>query len=221
MKGRRILKRTAITPVSLLLGVIGFFFLVSASVTLTLNFRPLYYLDMKLLDIPGTSGYPEELIRENYDRLISYNNITSRGELNFEQMPMSDQARIHFKEVKQVFGFFEYLAIGSGLLLAAGIAALHKKRDFGWMKAAAYCSIGIPAVLGIFVLSDWETVFVEFHRLVFRNDYWLFDPVSDPVIRILPDTYFLHCAAMILLLMIGASLGFLFLYRRKVKKCTK
>lgn len=215
------MKRTAITPVSFLLGVIGFFFLVSASVTLTLNFRPLYYLDMKLLDIPGNSGYSEELIRENYDRLILYNNITGRGELEFDRMPMSKQAEIHFKEVKRVFEFFEYLAIGSGLLLGAGAAVLRKRGDFGWMKATAYCSFAIPAVLGILVVSDWETVFVEFHQLVFQNDYWLFDPDIDPIIRILPDAYFMHCAAMILLLMIAASLALLLLYRSKMKKCTK
>ena len=141
-------------PFNYLLGVIGFLFLVSLSVTVTLNFRPLYYLDMELLNIPENSGYSAELVRENYDRLITYNNITFHGSLEFEQMPMSESARIHFEEVKQVFAVFEYMAIAAGLLYLVGCVVQWRKKDFGWLKTTAYCSIGIPLVLGVFVVSD-------------------------------------------------------------------
>lgn len=37
---------------------------------------------------------------------------------------------------------------------------------------------------------NWEAVFIMFHKIMFRNDYWLFDEALDPVITILPDTFF-------------------------------
>lgn len=207
-----------ITLFQLILGIIGFLFLVSVSVTAVLNLRPLYYLDMKLLHISQESGYSEELIKENYDTLIEYNNITYSGELNFRDMPMSDTARIHFREVKRVFGFFEYAAIICGILFAAGGIYYTRHGRYGWLKAASVSSIVIPAAAGIFVAGDWENVFTAFHQIVFRNDYWLFDPSEDPVITILPDTYFFHCACLILLLVAVGSLVFYGVYRTK---CTK
>ena len=48
-------------------------FIISASVTITLNFRPLYYHDISSLKIEETSGFSKKVIRENYDALIDYN----------------------------------------------------------------------------------------------------------------------------------------------------
>lgn len=45
-----------------------------------------------------------------------------------------------------------------------------------------------------------------FHKIMFRNDYWLFDEALDPVIKILPDAFFFHCAVMIILLILFGSL---------------
>ena len=65
---------------------------------------------------------------------------------------------------------------------------------------------GIPVVIGIYALIDWEKLFVSFHKLFFSNDYWLFDPATDPVILILPDGFFFQCLAVILVLVIGSGL---------------
>lgn len=50
-------------------------FIISASVTITLNFRPLYYHDISSLKIEETSGFSKKVIRENYDALIDYNSV--------------------------------------------------------------------------------------------------------------------------------------------------
>ena len=57
--------------------------------------------------------------------------------------------------------------------------------------------IAIPAALLTALLANWEKFFITFHELVFNNDYWWFDPVTDPVIEILPDAYFEQCAVLI------------------------
>ena len=85
-----------------------------------------------------------------------------------------------------------------------------KKSDWLFLKYTGICSIVIPSVLGGMIALNWEKVFITFHELVFQNDYWLFDPVTDPVILVLPDEYFMHCAIMIIgivLLGAGVSLG--------------
>ncbi len=56
-------------------------FIISASVTITLNFRPLYYHDISSLKIEETSGFSKKVIRENYDALIDYNQFFYSGKL--------------------------------------------------------------------------------------------------------------------------------------------
>jgi integral membrane protein (TIGR01906 family) len=64
----------------------------------------------------------------------------------------------------------------------------------------------VPAICGILIALNWEQAFITFHHIFFRNDYWLFDPATDPIIVILPDAFFLHCAVGILLLVLFFSI---------------
>lgn len=187
-------------------------FIISAAVVVTLNFRPLYYFDIGFLDIPAYSGMSREAIVENYDALIRYNSIFGPKTLEFPSLAMSESGRIHFEEVKAVFRFFEITAIVSGLLSALGIAYRAKKKNPGYLLLAGTLTVGIPAVLAAFIAMNWDKVFVLFHQIVFDNDYWIFDPATDPVIMILPDTFFMHCALLILGLIVLGSAVCLILY---------
>lgn len=81
--------------------------IISVSVVITLNFRPLYYFDIGYFDLVEKTGYTEEMIRENYDVLIDYNSVFFRDALEFPSLPMSEQGRIHFVEVKNIFVFIQ------------------------------------------------------------------------------------------------------------------
>lgn len=83
------------------------------------------------------------------------------------------------------------------------------------MKLAGILTLIVPSICGILVAVNWERAFVLFHEIAFSNDYWLFDPVTDPVILILPDTFFLHCAVMILLLTAAGAAACFFTGVRK------
>lgn len=190
------------------------FFIISFSVTVTLNFRPLYYFDIVFLDIPSISGMNEDEIRANYDALIDYNSITGPKTLEFPTLPMSNNGRIHFEEVKDIFLIFEYMMFVTAILAIILILFSVKKiRQSFYLKLTAIFTIVIPAVLALFISLNWQIAFVTFHHIFFNNDYWIFYPDTDPVIMMLPDTFFLHCAAMILVLVVMGSLVCYILYR--------
>lgn len=172
-------------------------FIIGVSVVGTLAFRPLYYQDMKKLNIAETSGYSVEEIRENYDALIDYNMAWKDGDLSFPTLPMSETGKIHFEEVKEIFDIFKYLAVFGGIVGVAGIVFMARKKEYRYLKMTAIVSCGLPVVLGILVALFWDKVFVIFHELFFNNDYWIFDSSTDPVITILPDEFFMHCALLI------------------------
>ena len=191
--------------------------IISVSVVGTLAFRPLYYLDVHALRIPETSGYSKEEIRENYDALIDYNLSFGKEELQLPSLPMSEQGRIHFEEVKEIFNLFKYMALGGVILSAAGIWRMHRKKEFLYLKLTAILAVALPAVLGLFVAVNWDWAFVAFHQIAFDNDYWIFDPAVDPVINILPDTFFMHCALLILAGVVLGSVVCGGIYRKKKK----
>ena len=87
-------------------GIVVCLLIISFSVTLTLNFRPLYYADIQNLHITELSGREEKDIRSNYDALIDYNSLFNHQPLKFPTCAMSESGRIHFEEVKKIFDFF-------------------------------------------------------------------------------------------------------------------
>ncbi len=207
---------------SILTAVAGVLFILSCSVVLVLNLRQIYDHDVHALDLADQVNLTEEQIRENYDALIDYNLFWKEVEvLEFPDFPMSEHGRIHFEEVKRIFVGIQYLMIVSFCLLIPGLWSKIRKEDYACLKWTAILTLAIPAVLGAAVAVNWEWFFVAFHRLAFSNDYWLFDPAADPIILILPDEFFLHCAAAILLCVVlgsaAAGIAWRVLERRKRK----
>lgn len=92
-------------------GMIVCLLIISFSVTLTLNFRPLYYADIQHLHIAELSGRNEEDIRQNYDALIDYNSLFNHEPLKFPTCTMSESGRSHFEEVKKIFDLFGWTLI--------------------------------------------------------------------------------------------------------------
>lgn len=195
------------------LALLYMLFIISASVTFVLNFRPLYYFDMQHLHIPEVSGYSASEIRQNYDALIDYNSVFNSDDLVFPTLPMSENGHTHFVEVKRIFVFVQCLAAATFFLCAALTVPCIKKLDFRFLKYAGILTFAVPAVLGVLIAANWDAAFVAFHHLFFNNDYWIFSAATDPVITILPDTFFLHAAILILGCVVAGSLLCLIVYR--------
>ncbi len=202
----------AVTAVAL------FLFILSFAVTFTLNFRPLYYMDIELLGIEERSGIPKEEIKENYDVLIDYNSMFSDEELSFPTLAMSETGKIHFEEVKVIFAGFQKTAIVTAVISLILICLQRKNQKRRYLKYAGMITVLLPALLGAAMAINWDKAFVIFHKIAFDNDYWIFDAATDPVITILPDTFFLHCAAMIIGLVVAGSVLCFALYKGLSRK---
>ena len=208
------------TVFALLLALAMFLLFVSSSVFLTLAFRPLYYLDIKLLNIAETSGFEKEEIKANYDALIDYNLPLSDGELVFpSDNMMSETAQIHFEEVKDIFDLFKVMALVLLPVCIAGIYYFYIKKRTDYLLYTGIVTVTLPVVVGSLIALNWQKVFILFHEIAFDNDYWIFDPYEDLVITILPDAFFMHCAIMIisLVLLSGGVCTALYIRSKKNK----
>lgn len=187
-------------------------FIISGSVIAVLKSDALYGAHVP--SIAQATGYSEETILTNYQKLISYNKLTGDNKLVFPDFPMSLTGEIHFEEVKTIFNFFERTMLVTGFISLVGLILMIRQKLYYWLLYTGILCFGIPTLLGIFVLSDWNRAFVLFHEIAFNNNYWLFNPQTDPIITILPDTFFLHCALLILGCVLASGFLCFFLHKR-------
>ncbi|HHV12540.1 MAG TPA: TIGR01906 family membrane protein [Clostridiales bacterium] len=195
------------------IGILFTLLFISVAVIITINFRPLYYMDINYLNIEASSGMEKAEIIKNYDALIDYCSPFFTGNLSFPSLEASVSGLQHFAEVKNIFTGF-YLV--GALTLILGVAIIIRKarnRDFYYLLVSAITAIVLPVLLGIYIAVDFDRAFLLFHQLCFKNDYWIFDPVTDPVILMLPEAFFMHCAILIIsivLLLCTAFVGIFF-----------
>ena len=213
-----LMKETVLIGADLIPAVLLALFILTFAIVFVLFFKPLFYLDIKLFHLEEAAGMSVDQIRKTYNILISYLSFWNRGSLHLTDFSMSESGRIHFEDCKKIFDLVQYLCISSGILLA--LYGMIRKKTAAESKESGYKQLfssscllisgllltGVPALIGLAALTDWERLFVSFHQLFFSNDYWLFDPATDPVILILPDGFFFQCLAVILVLVIGSGL---------------
>ncbi|MBR5739572.1 MAG: TIGR01906 family membrane protein, partial [Lachnospiraceae bacterium] len=167
------------------------------------------------------TGYHYDTCKANFDVLIDYNMFFGPGILEFPDFTMSIYGAQHFKEVKTIFVTLQYIAMGSAVLMIPGVILARKKWAYGWLKATIIVTLSVIGTVGLAMLINWNWTFEMMHKILFRNDYWIFDPWQDPIIRILPDGVFLAYGALILLLMgLGLVIAGL-VYRKKTGKSGK
>ena len=92
---------------------------------------------------------------------------------------MSNYGEIHFKEVKDIFTVLIMISI------------------FFLVFSVSYIVVAIAI--------DFSKAFILFHKIIFNNDYWIFDPSTDPVINALPEELFMIYGLVILAIVIGVA----------------
>lgn len=200
------------------LAIMLMIFIISFAVVFTVFFKPLYYFDINHLNIDQISGLDAETIKENYRILINYQSIFYQETLNLPDFVMSDSGRIHFEEVKRIFEAIQVMMVISGLISIPMTIKKIKEKEYRFLRLTGLITIIVPTVLGFLAALDFERAFVLFHQIVFRNDYWIFDYRTDPVITILPETFFMHCFMLIVVIVCLLAIICLGYYRYQQKK---
>lgn len=148
----------------------------------------------------------DDEIQENYSRMVDYLLQPQPGELTFIKLPMSEEGRIHFADVRAlVQGLFKLVLPVLGLALPLAYLLFIKRKDLLALKWSAGFCLLFPLLIGSAMLINFEESFIAFHKLFFRNDYWLFDPVRDPIILYLPSSFFAAMGGLLLLLLVLAA----------------
>ncbi|EGT4048600.1 TIGR01906 family membrane protein, partial [Clostridioides difficile] len=175
-------------------------------INFTVGFKQLYYFDIDYLNISELSGLSKDDIKLNYDYLIDYNLNKNVSEFKLPTLKSSPQGKIHFEEVRNIFQNINKLAKVLLVVSLVGIILSVKNKNIKILKTTSITLIIMPLLLTVPILLNFEKSFIIFHKLLFRNDYWIFNPDLDPVINILPEEFFFHSGMMILILILLVSI---------------
>lgn len=193
-------------------------FIITTAINFTVSFKQLYYYDIDKLNIPKLSNLSKEEIKLNYDYLIEYNLSKNVDEFEMPTIKSSNQGKIHFEEVRDIFQNVNKISRICLIISLIGIIIGIKNKDIQILNYTSKALIIIPLVLAIPMIINFEDTFVIFHKLMFSNDYWIFDPRLDPVINILPEEFFFHAGIMILGIVLVVSIILYTIYKFISKK---
>ena len=201
------------TIVTFFAGILFLMVFISIGLSVVLFYRPFYYMEINRLNIEKTSGYSKDEIKENYNTLIDYCSPFSDKTLTFPTFSSSKEGLIHFEEVKQIINLILLSGFISFLLLIIIILQKKKAEDFHYLRSSALITIILPLFVLLVSSINFDKTFIIFHKIAFRNDYWVFSPETDPIIKILPQAFFLDAALLIAVFIILGSICLEISYR--------
>ena len=162
----------------------------SFSITLAINFTPLFNWSLSNL---SSNEFSHDIIMKNYSILLKYLNNPWIQSLNMPDFESSKQGLFHFSEVKKLFmlnyGIFIFSLVFSVFL----VLYLKKRNQLTVLVKLLRYTLYIPIVILVLLFVNFDRIFVLFHEVFFNNEAWIFNPSTDPIINVLPQSYFLVC----------------------------
>lgn len=209
--------------INIILGVFMAIVSIALSVIITLNLTIVYELSISRFNLTEISGLSSWKLMDNYNSMINYLKNPFVDKLTFNDFPMSITGEIHFQEVKRIFMGF-YIIIISFILVYILLKCIKKvSAKINFRLMLNYCSNTIIVLFisaMIVMLIDFSKVFEIFHKIFFRNNYWQFNPITDPIINVLPEGVFMSYAFVIIALLIVQAIIYKVIYY-KYKKTKK
>ncbi len=220
-----------------LLGFFTAILIITFSIGLPIYFRPFYYAQVDLYIKDEYNSQAEEWqswaekyykedeyvkfenlssdeIKDAYDEVLDYLTIPG-NEFGTGKLPYREWTESHFADCKALFD----LNAGAFIISAFGVAVLlilNRRKVFELWKpfkmsitfcSGAYTLAGF-AIIGGLAALDFDKAFTIFHAIFFPGkENWIFNPLYDRVILIMPQDFFMNCAILILVSIILLCLG--------------
>ena len=168
--------------------------IISIAVLSVLNTTVVYRYAIYKYELEKYTLLPKDILMDNYKRVISYVQNPFNKELVLNNIPMSNFGRIHFFEVKRIFIALYIMSIIFIIVMIFKILTNKNKGLGKKLIENLNNSVNIMELIfvsvSIMAMIDFDKAFYYFHKMFFRNDYWIFDSITDPIINALPEEFF-------------------------------
>lgn len=183
--------------------------IIALSVTLTIFLAvPLFFGEIFWYQLTDLVQMTAGKIGHNFLILMNYLINPLETKLSMPDFPSSASGLHHFAEVKNLFMLVFFLTI---ILIPFIIRFMKENLSLVFHNALRIVML-FPLAIGVIAwLIGFDQFFVAFHEVLFRDNSWLFDPATDPIISVLPEQFFMHSFLIFLLIY---ELIFFVIYRR-------
>ena len=183
--------------------------IIALSVTLTIFLAiPLFFGEIFWYQLTDLVQMTAGKIWHNFLILMNYLINPLETKLSMPDFPSSASGLHHFAEVKKLFMLVFVLTIS---LIPFTIRFIKENLSIVFHNALRVVML-FPLANGVIAwLIGFDRFFVAFHEVLFRDNSWLFDPATDPIISVLPEQFFMHSFLIFLLIY---ELIFFVIYRR-------
>ena len=192
-------------------------FLFSLSIFLTIYLSWVFYpMEIQWLNLTNRVYLKPETIQYNFHILMNYLTNPFSQVLQMPDFRSSVSGLHHFAVVKNLFHLVQLVVLVTLPSFYFFANKIVKKGFLSLFCKSLLALVVLPLLIGIGgVLIGFDQFFTLFHQILFvGDDTWLFDPAKDPVILILPETFFLH-AFLLFFALYESSFGFLYLKSRR------
>lgn len=174
--------------------------IISFAILFTILFKPLFAWQLTGIDTQRFLGLTHEQVLYNYDELLHYLLNPFVDTLKMSNIPTSASGAFHFYEVKNLFLLNNVIFVGGFVASVWGVRYVaQQKRWYVFKQIGKFLSV-LPIGIVLILVAGFNYWFVLFHKIAFGNNDWLFNPATDPIIYVLPETFFLSCAVLILMI---------------------
>ncbi|WP_251904745.1 TIGR01906 family membrane protein [Lactococcus lactis] len=183
--------------------------IIALSVTLTIFLAiPLFFGEIFWYQLTDLVHMTAGKIWHNLLILMNYLINPLETKLSMPDFPSSASGLHHFAEVKNLFMLVFFLTI---ILIPFIIRFIKENLSLVFHNGLRVVML-FPLAIGVIAwLIGFDQFFVAFHEVLFRDNSWLFDPATDPIISVLPEQFFMHSFLIFLLIY---ELIFFVIYRR-------
>lgn len=193
---------------TVILAIVIAVLLLSFSIAAPIVFRPFYYAHIEPLELEQNTGHTRSEIKTAYNEMLDY--CLGAEEFSTGVLRWSESGKDHFTDVRALFLLdLKALAISAVILVVIlvvmRLAAWHPYRLLGrgptfWAGTGL---AGVFLIIGALAATNFDKAFEIFHAMFFPGKTnWIFDPREDEIINILPQDFFMHCAILILCILI-------------------
>lgn len=185
-------------------GIVVTLFVLSLSISLPLFIRQFYYWHIDLYNIVEITGVSKENLIFSFNELMD--SLMFFKPFSEGVFPFSEEGKSHFLDCQVLFVLDYVVLIISFVLLVIYLIALRKNKNLIYRPfnmSISVIMLFIPLLLigalGTYALIDLNGAYAFFHKIFFPGkSNWVFDVYKDPIIKALPQEFFINCGILIL-----------------------
>lgn len=156
-------------------------------------------------------------INHDYCQLQQYLLNPFVPRLSLDYLTISVHGFAHYRQVKILTGILELTGTRSLVLITISLRSIKRSPKLLLNQLRAIWIILVVLIMGMTLFFiDFNNNFIRLHRILFNNNWWIFNPASDQTILLIPVTFFTKCGLIMLTIVVLMGLIAILLVRHQL-----